>query len=317
MKKKVLAFALLGSFAAAASAQSNVEVYGGLNLGLLKQTGQSTKIEEGGDIGSGSSRIGFRGTEDLGGGLKAGFVVETAFSSDRPTATSIGSRNSFIDLIGSFGTVRMGRHLNPALYQVGAFHAFGTDYGNASASKILSNEGARYNNAISYLTPNMSGFTGQITLATSETDSFTAGAGNVGRTTPKAFRIAYGAGPLKAGLAFTKDGVAGTDSLVQIGGSYDFGMVNLMATFEDNGNQADGKAYAIGARIPIGAFGIRASFGKDDTSAQFTALDVKQYALGFDYALSKRTGVYGVYNRADGTGMAKVTQLILGIGHNF
>lgn len=317
MKKYVLALAVLGAFAGTAAAQSTVELYGGINLGLVKQTGAQTKMEDGGEIGSGSSRIGFRGTEDLGGGLKAGFVIETALTADTPTATSIGTRNSFIDLIGSFGTVRMGRHLNPALYQVGAFHAFGTDYGNASASKILSNEGARYNNAISYLSPNFSGLTAQVTLATSETNSFTAGGGNAAGRIPKAFRIAYGGGPIKAGLAYTKDGVAGTDGLVQIGASYDFGMATVMATFEDNGNQADGSAYAIGARIPVGAFGLRASFGKDDTSAQFSALDVKQYGLGFDYALSKRTGVYGVYNRVSGTGLAKTSQFIVGIGHNF
>lgn len=317
MKKSFIALAVLGAFAGAASAQSNVEVYGGINLGLVKQTGLKTQMVDGADIGSGSSRIGFRGVEDLGGGLKAGFVVETDFAADHVQATRFGQRNSYIDLMGSFGTVRMGRHLNPANYQVGAFHAFGTDYGNASASKILANEGARYNNAISYLTPNFSGFTAQVTVATSEADSFTAGAGNATNRTPKAFRIAYGAGPIKAGFAYSKDGPSGTDNVIQLGGSYDFGMATVMATWEDNNNQVDGNAYAVGARIPVGAFGIRASFGKDDTSAQFGATDVKQYGIGFDYALSKRTGVYGVYNRVNGTGLAKTSQIILGLGHNF
>lgn len=307
MKKSLIALAVLGAMAGSAAAQSSVEVYGRIDLNLTKRTGTSTVMSDGSANGAGSSRIGFRGVEDLGGGLKAGFVIETQVWADATgTPASLGNRNSYIDLMGGFGTVRLGRHLNPALLQTGAFSAFGTDYGLAAGNTILSIEGARYDNAISYISPNFSGLTAMLTLASEEQFATRA---------PKSFRIAYGAGPINAGLAYTQDGAAGTEELIQLGASYNFGMATVMAAWESDDNQTGGEnAYSLGARIPVGAFGIRATYGENENGA---AADVKQLGLGFDYALSKRTGVYGVYARTKPDAGASTTQVTLGIGHNF
>ena len=122
MKKSLLALAVLAA-SGAAFAQSSVTLYGRVDLGITKITGQSAVMADGSSVGT-SSRIGFRGVEDLGGGLKAGFLVETQFDADASknggAGSTIGSRNSYIDLMGGFGGVRLGRHLNPALLFAGA-----------------------------------------------------------------------------------------------------------------------------------------------------------------------------------------------------
>lgn len=314
---------------------------------MTKLTDKTVDMTDGSDYGAGASRFGVKGEEDLGGGLKAAFVVEAGFKGDANTgATTLGSRNSYLDLSGGFGTVRAGRHLNNALVQTGTFSAFGTDYGLASGSPILSIEGARYNNAISYISPNFGGFTVTANWAAKQADTFTAqgvvsgktltdianafadedqealdtaltgltGKGNTDKN-PMSVRLSYANGPIAAGLALTKHGVAGAKSLTQVGGSYDFGVAKILAAYETDANQVGGKnAYSVGLTAPLGAATIRATFGKDQKGA---AADVKQAAIGADYALSKRTGLYAILAQTKPTGGTATKQMTFGVGHNF
>lgn len=275
-----------------------------------------------------ASRFGVKGEEDLGGGLKAAFLVEAGFNADANsgTGTILGSRNSYIDLSGGFGTVRAGRHLNNALLQTGAFSAFGTDYGLASGSQILSIEGARYNNAISYISPAFSGLSVMLTTATKETNTYavetlsTAAGGTttaaIGATkAPMSGRISYANGPIVAGLAYTKDGRAGAEALTQLGASYDLGVAKILAAYETDANQVGGKnAYSVGLTAPMGAATLRATFGKDQKG---TAADVKQAGIGADYALSKRTALYAIVAQTKPTGGTATKQVTFGVGHNF
>lgn len=328
MKKTLIAMAVLAA-SGAVLAQSSVTLYGRADLNVTKLSGTGAApvaVTDGSANGPGASRLGVKGEEDLGGGLKAAFLVEAGFNADANggTGTILGSRNSYVDLIGSFGTVRAGRHLNPALLHVGAFSAFSTDYGLASGSKVLSIEGARYNNAISYISPSFSGVTVMLTTAAKEADTFspqtlsTAGASTpaVGASkNPIATRVSYASGPIAAGLAYTKDGRVGTKALTQLGASYDLGVAKVLAAYETNANQTGGKgAYSLGVIAPLGAVTVRATVGKDQNG---TAADVSQFGLGADYALSKRTALYAFYAQNKASGATASKQFTLGVGHNF
>ena len=331
MKKSLLALAVLAA-SGAAFAQSSVTLYGRVDLGISKTTGGTVAMADGSAVGGGASRIGLRGTEDLGGGLKAGFLVETGVSADANTAvTQFGNRNSYIDLTGSFGGIRLGRQLNPALFFAGTYSAFGTDYGQASSSNILAIEGARYNNSIAYM-----GAFGPVSVmfhtAMKEGDTFAAaGVNNTGSAVadskvgaavgavgaskmPLSLGVNYNASGIGAGLTLTKDGRAGSKLLTQIGGSYDAKVVKVALAYEQDKNIASGgnSAYLLSATAPVGAAKILFQYGKKDRTA-----DVTQTALGATYSLSKRTGVYGVVAQLKTAGSAAKTQTTLGLAHTF
>jgi predicted porin len=331
MKKTLLALAVLAA-SGASFAQSSVTLYGRVDANLTKLTDKSVAMTDGSDYGPGASRLGVKGVEDLGGGLSAGFLVEAGFKADANTgATTLGSRNSYVELNGKFGGFRLGRQLNPALYHVGTYSAFGTDYGMASGSQVLNIEGARYNNSISYFTPAMNGFTAQFITAMKETDTYSvAGVNNTGSAVdtksvvgapvgavgatknPISARVNYAVGPVSAGLALTKNGRSGDKLLTQVGASYDFGAAKLLVAFEQDSNNATSKnAYSVGVTAPVGAATLRATYGKDVQTTK------QQLGFGADYALSKRTALYGIFAQTKLTGATAVRQITFGVGHNF
>ena len=332
MKKSLLALAVLAA-SGAAFAQSSVTLYGRVDLGLTKITGKSATMENGSEIGT-ASRIGLRGTEDLGGGLKAGFLVEAGFNADRNAgATTFGSRNSYIDLSGGFGTVRLGRHLNPALLFAATYGGpWGTDYGYANNANILSIEGARYNNAISYI-GTFAPVSVMLTTAMKESDTYAvAGINNTGSAVadskvgapvgavgaakmPLSMSINYGAGPIAAGVTLTKNGRGGDKLLTQVGFTYDAKVVKASVAFEQDGNQVGGKnAYSLGVSAPLGAASVNFVYGKDQKG---TAADVTQVAVGGQYNLSKRTNVYGLVGQLKSAGASASNQVTLGVQHQF
>jgi predicted porin len=321
MKKTLLAMAVLAA-SGAAFAQSSVTLYGRADVGLTKITGTSVALADGGDIGT-ASRIGLRGTEDLGGGLKASFLVEARYNVDANVgATTFGSRNSYVDLSGGFGTVRLGRHLNPALL-LAATHggAWGTDYGQASNSNILSIEGARYNNALSYMTPaGLGGFSAMLTTALKESNTYSVGSltgeGAVGATKiPVSALFAYSGGPVLAHVSLTKNGRAGTKLLAQAGVTYDAGVVKASLAVEQDANQVGGKnAYQLGVTAPLGAAKLQFTYGKDQKGS---AADLSQLAFGGQYDLSKRTNVYGYVAQLKPAGSSAKNQVTLGVQHSF
>jgi predicted porin len=271
-----------------------VTLYGRVDLGISSNgsaagvKGASPKVTMASG-GAGASRFGVRGTEDLGGGLKANFLVEAGMASDTGGVTQLGDRNTYVDLSGGFGGVRLGRFLNPQLLQVGKFSAFGTDYvGNGSL--IMHIEAARYNNAISYTTPTISGFSATVMTAFDESNTFrvaqpqgatasTSGtASNASSTTGNAvpavkqpinIGLSYNNGPISVGVAHAENGVSGPKALTNIGASYDLGMAKIMAQYETNSNitAAAGKtAYLVGATAPLGSGLLRVTMGKRDAS---------------------------------------------------
>src|SRR5436309_15281019 len=117
MKKSLLALAVLGAFAGAASAQSSVTLFGIVDVNARYGKTGDVKVKSLGTDGINSSRLGFRGVEDLGGGLKAGFHLEGALSPDDGTAGGFNfRRRSTVSLLGNFGEVRLGRDYTPSFW---------------------------------------------------------------------------------------------------------------------------------------------------------------------------------------------------------
>jgi len=128
MKKSLLALAILSSFTGVAMAQSSVTIYGVVDTGLVWEnagSGKSFRIDSGNQSGS---RVGFKGTEDLGGGLKANFVLEAGFQNDtgaQATAGVLFNRQSYVSLAGDFGEVKMGRIQTMVYSNAAVFDPFG------------------------------------------------------------------------------------------------------------------------------------------------------------------------------------------------
>ncbi|MBO9536471.1 porin [Herbaspirillum sp.] len=228
MKKSLLALAVLGAFAGAAQAQSSVTIYGIVDTGIV----YSSKVATGGTVGnvatgsrfqlsSGNvqgSRIGFKGVEDLGGGLSAVFNLETGFDNDTGAlngqdkspagTTNLFRRKSVVGLQGGFGAVLLGRQtdflddLGGALTSVGDFGGWTGNVGN-NLNRL---EGTRTNNSIRYNTNNLGGFTGSLIYGFGETAGQTSAGQSFGAG------LKYENGPLALGAAYYQAKVGKTAS---------------------------------------------------------------------------------------------------------
>ena len=322
MKKSLLALAVLGAFAGAASAQSSVTLFGVVDVNVKSvKTGDVTTRQVGTD-GFASSRLGFRGIEDLGGGLQAGFWIEGALSPDDGTASGqTWRRRSTVSLLGGFGEVRLGRDYTPTFWNLTVFDPFGTNgvgsylnlfqNGTTTQTPILSgaNTLIRANNTVGYFLPsNLGGFYGQAQVAAPEG---TAGNKYVGG------RVGYGVGPVNVAGAYGKTRISGSDpaptlsfTMIDFGGSYDVGFAQFMAQYSRMKTEQVGAFvgdatqtnWLIGALVPLGQGQIRASYGKAKGKDAIDGLSAKQYALGYVYNLSKRTALYGTYARITNDG---------------
>ena len=331
--KKFATLALLAAAAGGAYAQSSVTLFG-----IVDEAARYTKN---GDVsqkalvsgGLNTSRIGFRGFEDLGGGFRAGFWLESGFNADSGSnsdSTRFFNRRSTISLLGSFGELRLGRDYTPTYLGYTDYDAFG-DNGVGASSKFdismgVSRDGqvapgqytssgeTRADNQIQYFTPtNLGGFYGRASVASGEG---TSGKKYVGG------RVGYGAGPLDVSVSYGQYTVLpafGDDKFKTggVGAAYDFGVVKLEAYYNQS-KFVDQKiaTYSIGGSAPIGLGIVRAQYthanqsGTAAVSASGTvagitnvdANDADQFALGYVYNLSKRTAVYttGAYIKNKG-----------------
>ncbi|MBN8443034.1 MAG: porin [Thauera sp.] len=312
MQKKLIALAVAGLVSVPAFAQSNVTIYGVVDMGY-QYTGDSVfdnvKSRSGIDSGiSAGSRIGFRGTEDLGNGLKAGFVLEQGIAVDTGnTAAGQGTfgRQSFVSLSGGFGTVALGRQYTPShVLLAGNIDPFGLGKGTVGSIANYYIAEARLDNLAAYVSPNWGGF------------SFVAGysfnaVGNEqspkiedAETDTRAWVIAptYKNGPIYVAFNFHKlDPVlSGLDStkVWDLGGTYDFGVAKVGAVYgQRKTDDVKVKQWALTGAVPVGAAGkVQVSYGQRKIDGLFNDdAKVSQWALGYEHALSKRTALYTAY----------------------
>jgi predicted porin len=327
MKKSIVALAALASLTAVgtAAAQSSVTLYGRMDasIGSERVDDVSTTKLYSGNLTT--SRLGFRGSEDLGGGLKANFQLEAALTLDDGTTGGFKfNRASWVGLSGGFGAVRAGL-LDSAykdIYDMGnssnVFDSAFTPTGVAYAG--VGNYTSRPSNHIRYDTPSFGGFSGGVSVALDET----AGVSN----DTNAVNLRYRAGGLDVGLGVQKQKnsvVAEERDYRVVSAAYDFKVVRVSGQYQvaEQGNGLEDNEYAIGVTMPLGAFELSAGYamGKSEL-AGMTTEEGKAFGLGATYALSKRTKLYGGY--LDGeveNGVGTVTTdrrlFALGVRHDF
>lgn len=286
---------VVATFALPACAQSNVTIYG-----IVDAAAAYSKDGDGRHVtqmlsGQGSaSRLGLRGTEDLGSGLRALFNIEGAINVDTGTGSATGGgfawqRQSWVGVAGSFGQVTLGRQFRPEARAVFAMDPF--DAGSvASPPNTYSDTVFRSDNAVIYETPRLSGFVGRVMAVPGE--------GVAGRDLGASLQ--YFGGPLYLAYGYdTRKNVAGTDSRVwnSFGGSYDFNVVKLYAAFRTRKEASAGideRSYWVGLDAPIGLLKLQAIVARvDDRLAPNR--DASGFGLGAEYLLSKRTDLYARY----------------------
>lgn len=297
MKKSLLALAVLGAFAGVASAQSSVTLFGIVDLSLnsVKNDGSGTRKSMDNN-GINSNRLGFRGVEDLGGGLRAGFHIEGAMTNDDGQAGGQQwRRRSTVSLLGGFGELRLGRDYTPSFWNTTIFDPFGTN-GVGSSLNITHNVGqityVRSNNSVGYFLPALGGLYGQIMVAPGE--------GAAGKYSGG--RIGFKAGPVDVAASTGKQdtNVSGSQQFKHnsIGGSFKVGPATLMAQWNDEKSDTPAgdkeTRILVGASIAVGQGLINVAYTKSDEKDAANR-DATQIAVGYIYNLSPRTALYGTY----------------------
>ncbi len=335
-------FAVLAVFAAVsggAYAQSSVTLFGVVDANARYVKNGDLKLKSLGSGGLNTSRIGFRGVEDLGSGLKAGFWLESGFNVDSGTnsdSSRFFNRRTTVSLLGNFGEVRLGRDYTPTYTGYADYDVFG-DNGLAASGKFdislgrardgqaaatggalgttgayTNSGGTRADNQIAYFLPsNIGGIYGRASVA--------AGEGTAGKKYYGG-RVGYAAGPLDASLSYGQYEVLplagnGEDKFKTASGgaSYDFGIAKLSGYYTQSKFASQKIAsYSLGAIVPIGLGQIKAAFTHANQSgtSNLSGLkvdgdDANQFALGYVYNLSKRTAVYGTAAYLKNKGVAR------------
>ncbi|MCO5116456.1 MAG: porin [Burkholderiaceae bacterium] len=313
MKKSLIALAVLG-FTGAAMAQSSVTLYGVADAGIARVqsvdpvTGNKvnkTGMSAAGTMNNGNSRLGVKGVEDLGGGLKAGFNFETGINLKDGTSAMSGpgfwSRAANLWIGGNWGTFKMGRTLNPSFFGVAAWELTGSANYSVVGNTYGYSGGARNSNQFSYKTPNMGGFSAELGYIMKDDN---------GGNDKWDLNAIYANGPIAAGLSVNK--TKGNKTNYALGGKYNFGSFAVAASY-NNANVAGLKrrGFSLGGTANLGAFAVTLDLTRDTKNE----LGGKKYTNGVlegKYALSKRTFIYAAYLRLDST-----NNYGIGVRHNF
>jgi len=313
MKKSLLALAVLGSFVGAASAQSSLTVFGIVDLSINSVKNGSTTIKSMDNNQLNSNRLGFRGVEDLGGGLTASFWLEGGMANDTGNPGGLTfTRRSTASLSGGFGEIRLGRDYVNSFSTPAGFDAYGAN-GFANGSNLYTSTAAalgsgaatqvRANNMVGYFLPsNLGGVYGSVQVS--------AGEGVVGNKYI-GFRVGYAAGPVDASLGFSNTTVASSDKYktFNIGGSYNLGVAKLYGFYDQRKFGAlKYTTYELSAGVPLGQGEFRAAYSKGNAEGGSTsANDASLFGVEYIYNLSKRTALYTQYGRLSNKGASALT----------
>jgi predicted porin len=283
MKKSLLALAVFGAFAGVASAQSSVTVYGRVDTAFVYEKLKSGAVTPAANpstsrfsLESGyyaGSRLGFKGSEDLGGGLAAFFQLENGFNSDSGSLGQGGrifGRVAQVGFNGGFGTFAVGRFGTPSS-NTGPYDVWSVvdpleaAYGIAGFQSTFATESQRASNSILYRTPDLAGFQGtfQYSLASSFGGSDTEAAGGTTRNpTSIDIGLKYGAGPVYVALTYDRYNnlVApkplttdfADETVIQLGGWYDLGVLKLHAAIAKEKNANTGIVSPLSGAVGFG-----------------------------------------------------------------
>jgi len=352
MKKSLIALAVIAA-SGVASAQSSVTIYGLLDayvgnqkINGVSQSGINLPSPSGGSGGAlNTSRFGLKGSEDLGGGLKANFVLEAGFDPSTgvsnnytnpysgATSTSIFGRQSWVGLSGGFGEVKLGKMWTPYDEVKGSGAAAFDANIFAPAANVWASNGYqdRPGNSVYYSTPSFGGFTAAGLYSFGENKTAAVKAGKI-----IAVNAAYAGGPIAAAVAYQTEKANSsvtTTKFLQGNASYDFGVVKLLGALGrvKDGFNAYGLAvsksteYQIGLDFPVSSvLTLSGGYAHSKDKQYATGADITRKGFGIAglYALSKRTNLYAglqdsKQNAYTGLGEQKIRIYAAGVRHTF
>jgi len=321
MKRSLIVAAVATVAAGASFAQSSVTIYGRLNDSIENQkTGDVKKTV----LQNNASRIGFKGVEDLGGGLKAGFQLEHGFNSDdgKQSQTAFWARQSEVFLqSATLGTIRLGNFTSESYYATADYVSM-HNHDTGTSSDALYQYVMRDTNKVAYRAPE---FVKNLSLEA----AVSAPEGAAGAEKAYDFAANYSAGDLALGAGFSKNK---DDKQFAVRALYTLGAFTFGGYYQrsmlDSTFAGDGKIntvrlsgmYAVGASEFHLNFGLAGKVdGNGDT-------DAKQATVAYNYNLSKRTKVYTFYTKVDNKAKAAYSvakagddfsSFAVGIRHNF
>lgn len=340
MKKSLIGLAAISCLTAgSACAQSSVTLFGIVDLGIAHGSGSisnRTRLASGGLT---SSRLGFRGTEDLGGGSSASFWLEAGMNADNGQGAATNTNNqpvgafnaatganapvregtqgltfnrrSTISLAGGWGELRVGRDYTPQYHNID-----NADFGSViPLASVIGPTLVRASNSIAYLY-NTSGFSNRPGLSGTLMYYMGENSSNVANKNDGdgvGLRVAYANGPASVSLALSRTKyLAGDQSQNNIFASWKFNVATLVALYEWDKNDAlvggsKAKGYAIGAKIPVGVGYFQLAHSRyrvDQVTAAVNHPTSKKYAVKYVHNVSKRTAVYAGYAHVANSGGA-------------
>jgi predicted porin len=318
MKKLLIATAALAMVAGTAQAQSSVTVYGVLDMGYQSSettstAGATTETKTTGAEGNASgNRLGFRGVEDLGGGLKANFVMEWSHTpSETGAGVGANNRQSFVGLSGAFGEASIGRFNTLQKYIQDNNTFGGPSFGIGWTASMNSYNAERISNAIQYKTPTVSGLSATVQVVENTSDASNVAGEDKSGGSGMAAMLNYKVGALE--LAYVNSAIKTTTGesttetkreLDSVLATYDFKVAKAFLTSTKSKNKvntatvnAEAEDTTIGVRVPMGKFAFLAQYSEGEQTAATTGTktDVEGYQLGVQYSLSKRTTAYAYY----------------------
>jgi predicted porin len=320
MIRSTLLAALALLSAGSAFAQSSVTVYGRLNTTVERmRMGNQTVYR----LNDNSSRIGFRGVEDMGGGLSASFLIEHGFNTDtgRQTSTAFWGRESWVALSGGFGRMRLGNMGPTNAYFTVADYISMHNHDTGTSSDFFYLYPGNATNMIAYTSPNLGGLVIDLQVGLSETSQ-------QGRT--QVLTANYDRGPLHLGASYlqTRAGLPGTQPKeLGLRALYELGSFTVGAYYirnEDtfrNGAKRDSWRGSLMYALGSGEFHVNAGYAGRVRNFGIRDDDAKQYTIGYNHNLSKRTKAYTYVSRVDDSPSAlyggDFSTFAVGVRHNF
>ena len=311
LKKVLLISAVCATMVGTATANSNVTIYGIVDTGFKIVDNGVDKFSNPIDGGLATSRLGFRGTEDLGGGLKAEFMLEGqlnpstgSMGSTTVSANEIFNREAWVGLSSTkFGSIRMGRsdvtNTQNVDFYASRFGNFGTNALNGTSMEL----GTDVKNVVRYTTPDFKGLTVELGHASGTSATVGEDAGG----DEKGIFVRYKSGKLDVHAGTQKRGSTATASArdyTAVGGSYDFGVASLGLSYgQGDVNNASGKRNKVSqasVSVPLSAgVTIHGVYSIAEDGAQASNGKGQGYTIGASKALSKRTSLYAAYSVID------------------
>ncbi|MGV8992059.1 MAG: porin [Thiobacillus sp.] len=331
---KILAIAIATAFAAPAfAATSNVDIYGNMHLSVDYLDNGN---DSGTNVSSNASSIGFKGSEDLGGGLNAIWQVETQINGDAGSSTSgafNSQRDTFVGLKGGFGTFRLGYFDTPTKQLSRKLDMFNNKIGDSR--NLLRGNGTtgggsaweeRFSNGVRYDTPSFGGFTANVHYSTNQDTTVTA----TNNTDAYSVGANYENGPLFVGATYQRNNLSpltvinttGDETNMRLGAGFNMGDLKLVALYSKSEDQrgsngADRDVWGVGAGYKLGNGEIKAQYYKaSDEDGSVASTGAKMYAVGYDYNLSKRTQAYVAYSKTKNDSGASFSSMSGGHGDN-